>query len=110
MDYTLPKTLVDIIGSIGNSNKYKGFRIYSQNGKTNVVINFEESSVPPFEQPSKTEDIISLKSVHPPRKRRSPTNIIRDTQRVKAHKEYATNFDIGLTSASLLTCSEVTNS
>ena len=104
MDHTLPKTLVDIIESIGNNNIYKGFRIYSQNGRTNIVINFVECSVSPCKQPSKTEDITHLKSVHSSRKRRSPANISRDTQRVKAHKEDS-NFDSALNCTSLLTCS-----
>ena len=105
MDHTLPKTLVDIIESISSNNSYKGFRIYSQNGKTNIVINFVESSVPPCEQASETEDTSNLKCVHPARKKRSPANITRDTQRVKAHNKDLISFDSALNSASLLTCS-----
>ena len=103
MNDTLPKTLKDIIECICCNNTYKGFRVYAENGRTNVVINFVNSSMLPHEQPSKTEDISNLKAAQSPRKRRSPANLARDTQRVKVHKEDLFTPDSGINNASCLT-------
>ena len=47
MENSLPETLQIIIVTICSKNIYKGFKIYSDSGRTNIVIQFKDYEMQP---------------------------------------------------------------
>ena len=90
MDYTLPETLQSIIETIGSKNLLKGYKIYSEGGKTNIVIQFVEYQVQPCSpnlQSCTSECQVNeqLKPAMCPPRHRSTSNRARDLRRVQCH-------------------------
>ena len=99
MDYTLPETLQSIIGTIGMKNVLKGYKIYSEGGRTNIVIQFVECEVQPCSPnlQSSTNEFQANGQLKPavcsPR-HRSTSNRARDFRRVQCHKADGQNVQL----------------
>ena len=91
MDYTLPETLQSIIGTICMKNLFKGYKIYSEGGRTNIVIQFVECKVQPCSPnlQSSTSEFQANEQLKPAvcsPKHRSTSNRARDLRRVQCHR------------------------